>query len=170
MHATIEPPDVPGLHPGSKPIILLDYVMTLVENTRSYDAWRVRNRGRSYRDWIAQEEYRMWLVELVRNERVILITARRARYRFSTLARLTAALDWEPMEAFFNEHSLPPARSKKEVLESCIYPRWGRPGESHDYLALESNVSTRAMYRGQGIAALPVPYGPSVWSRLPRIV
>jgi hypothetical protein len=145
-------------------IVLLDLVMTLVENT--HDRSKHWHRGQPYTEWIDREEYRMWLVELLRGETVILMTARPERYRAATLQRLQAVTSWLPAEAYFNELGLSPPEAKRRVLTNHVYPRHGRPAQT-GYLALESNAATRAMYHAEGIAAIAVPTT-TPWTALPE--
>ena len=52
-------------------VILLDYVMTLVSNTG--DKEKLWQPDQPYTSWIALEEYRSWLVDLIRDKTVALI-------------------------------------------------------------------------------------------------
>ncbi len=137
-------------------IILLDLNYTLVANSTV--------KRRPFTRQIAGETYRPWLVALLRPERVILVTARPARYRAATLASLTAKTGWRPEAAFFNDLDLPPAALKRRVLLERILPRFS--ADPADYLAIESNPRTRAMYARLGVRALPVEEG-RPWTHLP---
>lgn len=149
-------------------VILLDYVFTLVANSHE-------NRGTYYRrtvpytDWIDKELYREWLIGLLRGRpRVILITARPAKYAGYTLRHLEKLTGWAPEAHCFNAHGLQPPQSKRRALHEWIYSRYGKPAQTA-YLALESNIQTRKMYAAEGIAAVSVPRDGSGWTRLPRI-
>ena len=63
---------------------LLDLNQTLVD--REKDAPRIR----PFELQIECETYRQWLVELLRNEYVILMTARPHEYKWATLERIEA--------------------------------------------------------------------------------
>lgn len=147
-------------------VVLVDYVQTLVANCHERtDHWRP---GMDYRVWIGREQYREWLVELLRgHQKVVLVTARSQKYQDDTLRRIWRELHWEPYRWYFNERNLRPPESKRLALERCIYPEFGGPAET-GYLALESNASTRAMYRREGITAIRVPED-EPWRRLPTV-
>jgi len=137
-------------------IILLDLNYTLVENSpeRGIDPPPMSAR-------LKTEIYRPWLVKLVRSHRVILVTARPARWREATLARIRAQTGWCPQEAYFNDRNLPPPSWKELVLKAHLLTRF----DPETMLALESNPKTRAMYERNGIRAVPV--GDEPWTRLP---
>jgi hypothetical protein len=150
-------------------VILLDYVATLVAN--GHERSKYAGRGRPYTDWIEQERYREWLVDLLRSTyaTVLLVTARSQKYRDPTLARMREQLDgWMPAECYFNVHDVQPPEAKRTACETLIFPKYGRPADTR-YLALESNASTRAMYSRLCVYATPVPYGAVVWDELPAV-
>ena len=151
-------------------VILLDYVMTLVANY--FDRPRGRVKG-GYEKWIEKEEYRQWLVTLLMDYRaeggkVVLITARSNKYYRATMARLRQVCPLEFDFVIFNELQIAPPKSKLHNLEHYIYKLYGKPSDTC-YMAIESNKSTRAMYKKQGIAALPVPIK-GEWDALPEII
>ena len=86
---------------------------------------------------IEQEEYRRWLIELLRPHQVILITARPNRYQEVTLARIKGKCGWEPMDAYFAEISSRPHMIKEHLLKTYILPKYGEEGSG--YFGLESN-------------------------------
>ncbi len=149
--------------------ILLDYQCTLVANGADRIIWRAcYGRSLPYTDWIAQEVYRAWLLPLLAGRRVVLITARPARYEVPTLARIRAELGgWQPDEWHFNPWGLPPPACKRRTLHDAVFPRHGAPDRAA-YLALESNAATRAMYRREGIHAVRLPET-EPWTSLPLI-
>jgi len=152
---------------NSPEVILLDYVATLVAN--GHERSKYAGRGRPYTDWICQERYRDWLVDLLRQTAatVLLVTARSDKYREPTMARMRAELGgWMPAECFFNVANCQPPEAKRTACETLIFPKYGQPTETR-YLALESNASTRAMYSRLSVPAMPVPYGRDVWRELP---
>jgi len=148
-------PSAPGTarqKPERQPIVLLDLNYTFVEN----QAETAKLGGEDFGRRLEFERYRRWLLDLVRDGHVILITARPERYRVRTLARIDSLLGWKPDEAYFNEHDLMPAVSKQEVLLTRIFPRYGKPSDGTRYVAVESNPRTAIMYAGYGIPALRV--------------
>jgi hypothetical protein len=149
---------------SEKPIILLDLNFTLVANSR--DTFDVK-RGPD----VTREIYRNWLVELIRDHYVILITVRTTDYEASTLASIAAKTGgWQPQEWYFKpvtDRFMKAPAFKERVLRHHVFPKHGaRPMA---YLALESNEETRAMYADYNIMAAPVPWQ-KVWDRLPVVV
>ena len=138
--------------PKRQPIVLLDLNYTFVEN----QAETAKLGGEDFGRRLEFERYRRWLLDLVRDGHVILITARPEKYRERTLARVDSLLGWKPDEAYFNEHDLMPAVCKQQVLLTRIFPKYGRPSDGTRYLAVESNPRTAFMYAGYGIPALRV--------------
>mgnify|MGYP001014119411 CR=1 FL=1 len=139
-------------------IILLDLNYTLVANSPKRGTTPPQMAVR-----LRTERYRQWLVELVRPHHVILITARPRRWREATLERIHEMTGWQPQEAFFAERGPGgPPGIKQRILLAHVFPQHGHDA---DYLALESNPRTRAMYARQGVQAVPVRKRP--WTRLP---
>jgi len=126
--------------------ILLDLNQTLVD--RAKDAPRVR----PFELQIESETYCQWLVELLKNEYVILITARPEKYKRMTLAKIEALTGWQPQEAYFAEIQATPPEIKEHLLLNYIFPRHGKEGK--EYFGIESNPKTRAMYEKYGISSL----------------
>jgi hypothetical protein len=129
-------------------IYLLDLNYTLVGNSPKHGTPPIRPFIRQ----IEQEEYRQWLVDLLRPHQVILITARPDRYREATLQRIAEKTDWSPMDAYFAEISARPHQIKEHLLKNRIFPKYGKGG----YFGLESNPMTRGMYAQYGIGAVRV--------------
>lgn len=127
----------------SKPIILLDLNYTLADNSRE-----VIRQGRLYD--VAVERYRTWLIDMIRDLTVLLITVRPQHLKDETLRRIADETGWMPHEAYFNEWGLRAPLAKAKVLDTYVFPKHGRPEETR-YLALESNDETAAMYAGHGI-------------------
>ncbi len=145
----------PARKPATKhrePIVLLDLNYTLVAN----QAETARLGGEDFGDRLRHERYRTWLLDLVKQGHVVLITARPERYRAATLARMDSLLGWHPDEAWFNEHDWDPAVCKQDILLKHVFPRHGRPADGTRYLAVESNPRTAIMYESYGIPALRV--------------
>lgn len=128
-------------------IYLLDLNYTLVANSSPHGTTPDPMTKR-----MQTEQYRQWLVELLRPHRVILITARPDRWKEATVARIVDLTGWRPMDAYFDDGvtRTPPA-IKRHILLDRIFPKYGRG----DYYAIESNPKTRDMYATLGI--------PSVW-------
>lgn len=152
---------------GPPKVILLDLQMTLVANGHE----RTEEAVQDYHAHISKRErYRDWLVELLRDfqrqgGKVLLLTARKAYYRNTTLESIRRKTAWVPDEAFFNDAGLPAHRFKERVLLDVLFPRGLLPGEM---LGLESNGATRAVYARLGIRAEKVPEDHS-WTQLPTL-
>lgn len=129
-------------------IYLLDLNYTLVANSPPLGSKPIRPFIRQ----IEQEEYRQWLVELLRPHKVILITARPDRYKEKTLTRITECTDWFPMDVYFAQIQSRPQFIKEHLLRNYIFPKFGETG----YFGLESNPHTRDMYTRYGIEAIRV--------------
>ena len=129
-------------------IYLLDLNYTLVGNSPKWGSPPIRPFIRQ----IEQEQYRQWLVELLRPHKVILITARPDRYREVTLARIKEKTGWEPVDAYFAEIQARPPEIKEHLLKTHIFPKYGNEG----YFGLESNPHTRDTYARYGIEAVRV--------------
>lgn len=144
-------------------IILLDLNATLSANPE------LRHTVRPFARFISDvEQYRMWLVDLLRPEQVVLITARHARYEEATLRRIRRLTGWEPQLALFNNTGVDgrhPPEIKRRLLQSEVLPRYG--DDPSQYLALESNWRTRQMYAEFGIYARAVNKE-RPWSKLPQ--
>lgn len=141
-----------------KPIILLDLNYTLVGNSDD-PTNNVRYPAR-----IIRQTYRRWLIDLIRPYRVFLITARDVRWRTHTLADLKAKEGWLPERDYWNTHDLEPPDCKQKHLQETLFPEFGVSvsipdkdsllGETRKvspFFAIESNASTRAMYKRFGI-------------------
>jgi len=125
-------------------IILLDLNYTLVANSPRHGATPPGMEQR-----LKDERYRQWLVELVRPYPVILISARPDRWLEATLERIKQETGWRPDTACFAPRGWwnPPV-IKEYLLHRDVFPRWGRGSK---YLAIESNLRSRAMYARFGI-------------------
>lgn len=128
-------------------IILLDLNYTLVANNPA--------RGTtppSMTQRLASEQYRQWLVKLVRPHTVILITARPERWMKATLDRIKQETGWCPQDACFAPLGWrnPPA-IKEHLLRTAVFPVHG---DQATYTAIESNPHTREMYGLFGIPCL----------------
>jgi hypothetical protein len=144
----------------NKRIILLDLNFTLVGNSIE----KRRQRG-SYADKIELETYRQWLVDLLRDRYVILVTIRPSYHKAQTLARIQALTGWQPQEALFCwKGSIKPEVWKGYALEHCIFPKHG--ADPSRYLAIESNANTHKMYAAHGVQWVKAQEGVE-WDALP---
>lgn len=101
------------------------------------------------------ETYRDWMVDLLRDEYVILITAREQRWANDTLKRIHQQTGWTPNEAWFNDTGISgqyAPQVKKSLLTAYVFPQHGM--QMSQYLAIESNAETRKMYASIGIRAI----------------
>lgn len=128
-------------------IILLDLNYTLVSNqqaTRMLRPFSLR---------MAREEYREDLIDAIRENYVVVITARPEYQKQNTLANIWRKMKWYPAESYFNDINAEPPVFKESALRRFVFPKHGSSGSQ--YLAIESNPRTRAMYAKYGINAVP---------------
>lgn len=135
-------------------IILLDLNYTLVENSDE--------KQKPFIKQIEAEQYRAWLVDLVKQHHVILMTARPANYQAATIDSIEEKTGWQPDESYFNAHGLTPPLAKERMLKEHILPKYA----DTEMLAIESNPATRAMYSRYGIRSVKVEPGKQ-WQSLP---
>lgn len=128
-------------------ICLLDLNYTLVKNQMDTRMLRPFTRR------MEAEEYRLDLIEAIRKDRVIIITARPAYQMRQTMENIRKKTGWAPAEAYFNDLDADPPTFKESALKRFVFPRHGSDGAQ--YYAVESNPKTRAMYARYGIAARP---------------
>lgn len=126
-------------------LYLLDLNQTLVD--RPKDAPRIR----PFKCQIEVETYRQWLVDMLKKQYVILMTARPAKYKWLTLDRIEALTGWHPQEAYFAEMRSYPHVKKEHLLRKYLLPKY-LPSE---LFGIESNPKTRAVYARHGIASAP---------------
>ena len=131
---------------NAKPLILLDLNYTLVANSKA------TFNPRNFTYDVEREVYREWLIDLIRDHHVILITARPKQYEGATIASIRSKTGWVPHEWHFNRPFVKAPLWKEEVITQRVFPRFGTP-EEMAYLALESNKDTTAMYTRYGIPA-----------------
>lgn len=128
-------------------ICLLDLNYTLVRNQKETRLLRPFTRR------MEAEEYRLNLIEAVRNDYVIIITARPDHQMLQTMENIKRKTGWQPQEWYFNDIDADPPAFKKSALQRFVFPRHGQEGAL--YYAVESNPRTRAMYARFGIEAKP---------------
>lgn len=131
-------------------IILLDLNFTLVSN--SYET-----KG-PYPSRIDKQKYEESLINLIKDNYVILITARRERFKDKTLDHIKKLTGFIPDETYWNwDDSIPPKLKppeiKKHWMKTEVIPKHG--DDMDKYLAIESNKDTRKMYNELGIEARP---------------
>lgn len=130
-------------------IYLLDLNYTLVGNQLE------TRRLRPFSKRMEAEEYRQDLVDAIRENYVIMITARPNYQQAESLTNVSAKTGWCPNEAYFNDGDYEPPAFKEKALLTYVFPKHGRNKENVEYVAIESNPKTRAMYGRYGITAMP---------------
>ena len=131
-----------------KKICLLDLNYTLVGNQAETRMLRPFSRR------MEAEEYRLDLIEAIKNDYVIIITARPDYQMRQTMENIRRKTGWQPQEWYFNEE---PPVFKESALRRFIFPKHGLqmgPEETF-YYAVESNPKTRTMYNRFGIKGQP---------------
>lgn len=97
----------------------------------------------SFIEFITSEETcQLWLIDLLREEYVIVITARDIKWKEQTLKRIFEGSGWNPQEALFNDTGISGQKApeiKKAAMEKYLLPTHG---EGANYLAIESKAST----------------------------
>lgn len=130
------------------PIILLDLNYTLVKNSAEIKFIR------PYQKKIMAELYRNWLVDLLANYYVIIITARPDYQKKDTIKSFKKKLNgWMPHEIYLQEENDRPPLAKEKLLNKYIFTKHG---ELNNYLAIESNPNTKIMYKKYGIKSTSV--------------
>ena len=130
-------------------IYLLDLNYTLVGNqqeTKNLKPFSKRLEG---------EEYRQDLLEAIKSGYVIMITARPDYLQKDSLLNIANKTGWQPQEAYFNDENSPPPIFKEKALNKWVFPKHGENKVNFEYVAIESNPRTRAMYARYGITAMP---------------
>lgn len=131
-----------------KTIILLDLNYTLVGNSSEIKYIK------PYQKKIMSEKYREWLVELIKDYYVILITARPDYQKKATFDSFKQKLNgWLPEELYFQEENDRPPIAKEKLLKKYILPKHGL---ENSYLAIESNPRTKKMYEKYHIPSVSV--------------
>ena len=126
-------------------IILLDLNYTLIANSKEIRTMPLDKK-------IKSQKYETDLINLIKDNYVILITASPYRRSHKILRDLKEKTGFEPDESFWNFGRQPPAL-KKYWMENEVIPQHGEEGDK--YLAIESNPATRRMYKKLGIEARP---------------
>lgn len=126
-------------------IILLDLNYTLISNS-----WQIRYDRLPQK--IHNRKYEHELVDLIKDNYVILITASPDYTSEESLKHIEENTSLNIDESYWN-FGKAPHELKKYWLEKEVFPRHGDDAEQ--YLAIESNAKTRAMYKSFGIEARP---------------
>lgn len=126
-------------------IILLDLNYTLIANS-----WAIRYE--KLPEKITKRKYEHKLVDLIKDNYVILITASPDYTADDSLKHIEENTDLKIAESYWN-FGKRPHELKKYWLEKEILPKHGN--NPNKYLAIESNPKTREMYNGFRIKARP---------------
>ena len=126
-------------------IILLDLNYTLIANS-----WQIRYDKLPQK--IFNRRYEHELVDLIKDNYVILITASPYYTSYDSLKHIEENTDLKISESYWNFGKRPP-ELKKYWLEKAVIPTHGDDAEK--YLAIESNPKTRKMYEKFEIEARP---------------
>ena len=130
-----------------KKICLLDLNYTLVGNQN------ISRTVRPFSKRMEAETYRYDLIEDIKDDYVILITARPEYQMKQTIDNIRHKTCWLPQEWYFNDTNNTPPQFKENVLKRFIFPKYGTNDAT--YYAIESNPQTRTMYKKYGIIAAP---------------
>ena len=134
-----------------KNICLLDLNYTLVGNQADTRMLRPFSRR------MEAEEYRADLIEAIRDDYVIIVTARPDYQMKQTMANIKRKTGWQPQEWYFNDINAEPPVFKESALRRFILPparRTERPG-GRTTTRWRAIRKTRAMYARFGIEAAP---------------
>jgi len=126
-------------------IILLDLNYTLIANS-----WDIRYD--KLPEKIHNRKYEHELVDLIKDNHVILITASPYYTSFDSLKHIEENTELKINESYWNFGKRPP-ELKRYWLEKAVLPTHG--DDPDKYLAIESNPKTRRMYSEFGIEAKP---------------
>ena len=132
---------------NGKRICLLDLNYTLVSNQKETRMLRPFSRR------MEGEEYRLDLIEAIKNDYVIIVTARPDYQMKETMENVKRKTGWEPQEMYFNDINGEPSVFKESALRRFIFPKHGTNPDQ--FYAVESNPRTRSMYAKYGITATP---------------
>ena len=126
-------------------IILLDLNYTLISNS-----WKIRYD--KYPKKILNRQYEEELVNKIKDNHVILITASPYYTSFDSLKHIEENTELKIAESYWNFGKRPP-ELKEYWLKKAVLPTYGN--DPSKYLAIESNEDTREMYAKFGIEARP---------------
>jgi hypothetical protein len=123
-------------------VFLLDLNHTLVSNPEI--------KTKPFSKQIQNEEYRIDLINVLKEEYVIIVTARQDKYKQETLTHLRKKTGWNPRLSYFNDLNLTPPEFKERILNEHIFLNY----QPESLIAIESNSNTREMYKRNKIKAL----------------
>lgn len=126
-------------------IILLDLNYTLIANSKEIWNYPLEKKIKSQR-------YETDLIELIKDNYVILITASPYKRSHKILRDIKEKTGFTVDESYWNFGAQPP-QVKKYWMENEVIPKHG--DDMSKYLAIESNPNTRRMYKKLGIEARP---------------
>lgn len=126
-------------------IILLDLNYTLIANSKEIWNYPLEKK-------IKSQQYELDLIELIKDNYVILITASPYKRSHKILRDIKEKTGFEVDESYWNFGAQPP-QVKKYWMENEVIPKHG--DDADKYLAIESNPNTRRMYKKLGIEARP---------------
>ena len=126
-------------------IILLDLNYTLIANSKEIRMMPLDEK-------IKNQEYEMELIDLIKDDYVILITASPYKRSHRILRDIKEKTGFVPDESYWNFGAQPP-QVKKYWMENEVILQHGL--DPNKYLAIESNPATRRMYNKLGIEARP---------------
>ena len=126
-------------------ILLLDLNYTLIANSKEIWNYPLEKK-------IKSQKYEMDLIELIKDNYVILITASPYKRSHKILRDIKEKTGFEPDESYWNFGGQPP-QVKKYWMENEVLLQHGE--DENKYLAIESNPATRRMYKKLGIGAKP---------------
>lgn len=124
-------------------IYLLDLNYTLVANSDK--------KEKPFYKQIQHEVYRSDLIEKIKDDTVLLVTARPKYYKPHTLKSIEEKTDLQLADVYFNEGYAPPIWKEKALLNN-IFPTYGE--HTAQYMAIESNPKTRNMYMKYEIVSM----------------
>ncbi len=124
-------------------IILLDLNYTLISNS-----WEIRFDRLPQK--IYNRKYEHKLIDLIKDNYVILITASPYETSYDSLKHIKENTSLKIDESYWNFKKSPP-ELKHYWMKKAVLPTHGNNPEQ--YLAIESNEKTRAMYNRLGIEA-----------------
>lgn len=131
----------------SKKICLLDLNYTLVSNQADTRLLRPFSKR------LEAEEYRIDLINAIKDDTVVIVTARPNYQQEATMENIFKKTGWKPEAEYFNDINAEPPAYKESALNRFIFDRYGR--DAARYYAVESNPETRKMYDRYGIKAEP---------------
>lgn len=126
-------------------IILLDLNYTLAQSI---------SMDRNFRYDVSQDVYRLDLVNLIRNNRIFLITARTDNYKDVTISKIRQDTGMDFERYYFKPMSqkFVPAHTYKKSVAIELLKEFGKPA---CFFGIESNKQTRQEYSSLNIESMP---------------